>query len=245
MTKINKTRAIVLRKINYSDTSKIATFYTEEFGRVSGIIKSGRDSKSKIGAIIDQMNLVELVFYQKENRDIQLISQADLILHYPHIKEDYEKIKYSSAILELLYTLTIENEINRKLFRGLIKIFELLEKGYEEAKILFTRFLIFFIKELGYELQLTKCKHCQKELEKEETVFFNFESGFFCEECKIQIQAEVVFEKELYKIMLCLTNKKYGKIKISNKKIDRIIMFLVKYLSFHIPEFKGIKSLSY
>ncbi|MBN1638813.1 MAG: DNA repair protein RecO [Ignavibacteriales bacterium] len=245
MTKIVKTRAIVLRKINYSDTSKIATFYTEELGRISGIIKGGRNPKSKTGAIIDQMNLIELVFYGKENRDVQLVSQADLIQHYPHIKDDFEKIKYAVAILELLYTLTIENEINKKLFLGAIKIFSLLEKDSEEPKVLFTRFLIFFIKELGYELQLTKCKHCGKQLENQSSVLFNFEFGFFCDECKIHFQAEVAFDKELYKNMLCLMNKKYGNITISNKQLDKIIKFLLKYLAFHIQEFKGIKSLSY
>ena len=51
---LNKTRGIVLHHIKYSETSIIATIYTEVFGRQSYIIKGIRNKKSKIKANILQ-----------------------------------------------------------------------------------------------------------------------------------------------------------------------------------------------
>ena len=42
MSEIIKTEAIVLNKINYGDTSMIASFFTKDYGRLSGILKGGR-----------------------------------------------------------------------------------------------------------------------------------------------------------------------------------------------------------
>ena len=84
MTKIVKTKALVLNKLDFGDSSKIVNFYSEEFGRVTGILKGARSSKSKIGKIVDILNLVEIIFYKKDSRDIQVVTQADLISHYPN-----------------------------------------------------------------------------------------------------------------------------------------------------------------
>ena len=53
MSSIIKTRAFVLSKLDYGDTSKIANFYTEEFGRIAGIVKGARSPRSKIGKTIE------------------------------------------------------------------------------------------------------------------------------------------------------------------------------------------------
>ena len=86
MSEIIKTEAIVLNKINYGDTSMIASFYTREFGRMSGILKGGRSSKSRIGSAVNPLNHIEIVFYKKDTREIQLVSGASIISHFPGIK---------------------------------------------------------------------------------------------------------------------------------------------------------------
>jgi len=114
MSEIIKTDAIVLRKINFGDTSRIAQFYSYDYGKISAIIKGARTPKSKIGRMVDTLNLVQLIFYKKETRDLQLVKDVDLIKHYSHIKDDYERMKYASAVIELLSNLTLENEHNKK-----------------------------------------------------------------------------------------------------------------------------------
>ena len=45
MNKIVKTKAVVLKKINYGDTSIIASLYSEELGRISAILIGASKSK--------------------------------------------------------------------------------------------------------------------------------------------------------------------------------------------------------
>ena len=39
MSEIVKTRAIVLRRLDFGDTSRIAHFFTEEYGKLSAMVK--------------------------------------------------------------------------------------------------------------------------------------------------------------------------------------------------------------
>jgi len=49
MSQIIKTEGIVLSKIDYSDSSKIVSIYSEEFGKTSAIVKGGRGKIQKLG----------------------------------------------------------------------------------------------------------------------------------------------------------------------------------------------------
>jgi DNA repair protein RecO (recombination protein O) len=76
---ITKTEAVVLKSMNYRDSSKIVTFYTRGFGKVKCIAKGARQMKSKFGAGLEPITNVSLVLYKKEHRELQLVSQCDAI----------------------------------------------------------------------------------------------------------------------------------------------------------------------
>lgn len=241
MSKIIKTEAIVLSKINYGDTSKIVSIYTKEYGKMSVIIKGARSPKSKIGLQVDPLNYLQLVIYLKEEREVQLISNVDVINHFSHLKEDFEKIQFSYAILELIKNLTHENDSNEKLFRAVVRILELINEGKESPNILFARFLIFFLKEIGFEIQLEKCSICGKK-DFPGDVILNFGIGIFCQECGENHLKSAILTKEQFKLLSCLKTRKNISPEM-NQLIPKIIKLLENYLKFHLPDFKGIHSL--
>ncbi len=99
MSDIIKTEAVVLSKLNYGDTSSIVSLYTETDGKLSAIIKGGRGPKSKNGKIIDPLNHLQVIIYKKMSRDIQILSDANLISHFVTITEKFDATKYSFAII--------------------------------------------------------------------------------------------------------------------------------------------------
>ncbi len=182
MSQINKSDAFVLSKLDYGDTSSIASLFTKDFGKLSAIIKGGRNPKSKISLIVDPLNQIEVVFYSKDTREIQILSSASLINHYSHIKEDFEKLKYCYAILELVKNLTAEHEVYHKLYKGIDRIFYLFDTSNEQPEIIFGRFFIFMLTEIGYEVQLDNCASCGKANELNKELSYNYEMGTLCEQ---------------------------------------------------------------
>ncbi len=242
MSEIIKTEAVVLSKLNYGDSSSIAALYTKEYGKLSVIIKGARSSKSKIGTLVDPLNHIGIVIYKKDTRDLQILSSADIINHFPKLKEDLESLKFAYAVLELVKNLTVEHEHNLRLFRGIVRILNLLNASKENPKILFLRFFMFFLTELGYEVQLDNCFSCGKSNLKGSKLSYNFENGIFCEDCKQNIIESYSFSAELFDLLICL--KHFESIgNAGNALLDKAINFLEKYLKYHVPDFKGISSI--
>ena len=242
MSELLKTEAVVLRKLDYGDTSKIATLYSDELGKFAVIIKGGRTAKTKVGMIVDPLNIIQIVLYKKDTREIQIVTQADLVFSPNVLKDDLERIKYASAIAELVFNLIPEHEANLKIFRGIKKILMLLNDKNENPKILFIKFFLFFVKEIGYEIQLSSCASCGKELSKDMALFYSYNKGALCPECQGNYAVTADLSQELFQTLICLNgkqNRNFGDMKI----LDKAIYFLEKYLSYHIEEFKGIKSL--
>jgi len=242
MSVITKNEAIILKKTNFSDSSLIVQLYTKENGKISALVKGARSPKSKIGSKIDLINYVEVIFYNKEGRDLQLITQVNLIEHYPKIKEDLDKIKYASSVCELILKLLPEHQSHEKLFRGTVKILHLIDQSDQNDIFLFAQYMLFFIKEIGFEISFDQCSNCSAKLDKYEGSAFSYSSGIICNNCNEDKMLTYQFSEELFNLFKCLTNK--NNIKSFNKKhIENIIFILEKFLIFHNSDFKGIKSL--
>jgi DNA repair protein RecO (recombination protein O) len=242
MSELLKTRAIVLKKLDYGDSSRIIQFFTEEFGKVSAILKGARSPKSKKGLMVDTFNLVQLIMYKKETRDIQLVSEVDMINHFPNIKEDYDRIKFASAVLELLLNLTVENEHHHKMFSGSVRVLELINDKNINPKLAFAKYFLFFVKEIGYEIQLGKCSICGTSIEEVKNVRFNYTSGIICDNCVDNNFTDTELKKELFNLLVCLSTKK-NDILYEQETLDKAIFLIERFLKHNIHEFKGLKSL--
>jgi DNA repair protein RecO (recombination protein O) len=241
MSEIIKTEAVVLSKLNFGDSSSIASLFTEDLGKISVIVKGARSPKSKYGKIVDPLNYLSIVLYKKESREIQLLSGADIIEHFPAIKNDLNKLEYAYAVVELVKNLLAEHEANRKIFKGMVKILSRLNSVDENPEVTFGRFFIFLLKEIGYELQIDLCAICGKN-QFVEDLYYNFDKGLICGECKKTVVAIYDINLELLRYLNCLKNNESAGT-FSNLIIRKAINFMENHLKYHVPDFKGISSL--
>jgi DNA repair protein RecO (recombination protein O) len=242
MPQILKTEGIVLSKLDFQESSKIVRIYTKDYGKKSFIVKAARSKRSKTGNVVDPLNHLEVLFYQKDSRDIQMISDVALINFYPHLKNDYESLIYSSAITELIDRLIHEAEPNERLLKGTLRIFELINENVREAKKYFVKYLFFFLEELGYQLQMEKCSSCSAQLEFSPKIGFNYEKGFLCSECINKELINFSFSAEQFKKVRCLSSRS-SNCDENDELLEKLIRFFEKYLSYQVDEFREIKSL--
>jgi len=242
MSQIVKTEGIVLSKLDYSDSSKIVSIYSEQFGKISAIVKGGRGKNSKVGMVVDPLNIVNFVLYSKEQREMQLISSAESLHYLSHLHENFEKMKFAYAVLELLKYLTVENESNERLYRGSKKILQLMDTSDELPEILFLKYFLFILQESGFEIQMTNCSICHKEIDKSKINGFNYEHGMLCHDCKNLYHTFLEIPMELFDQIYSL---KVGR-KLKNYNLPamkKLLVALEKFIKFHVQGFNGIKSL--
>lgn len=110
------TPAIVLRMVDFKESSKIVTLLTRDQGKVAVMVRGVMKPKSKFAGVIQPGNILDTVFYYKESRSVQNLTEASIERHTWKIRADVIKLAIASASLEMLGQLTHEKEENATLY---------------------------------------------------------------------------------------------------------------------------------
>lgn len=161
---ILSTEAIVLRTMKYSETSLIATLFTRDHGKMSVLAKGARRKNRPFGAALEPMNHVHAVIYHKPQRDLQLITQCDLVARYPAILADLDRMAIGMAAVELLHLSTGQDEAHPEVFELTLDLFKSLQDathGHQKALYVYEIKLLGL---LGFKPSLRECVSCKKEI---------------------------------------------------------------------------------
>jgi DNA repair protein RecO (recombination protein O) len=182
---IVKTKAIVLRARRMGETSKLVTFFTEEFGKLKVTAKGCRKPKSKFGASLELMTEVQVVCYLREDRDLQTLSDCDLLREHPSLLGDLQLMSYGSAACEMIDRLTIDQEPNKRIYACLKGVLRGLEEvAAPQVEPLFWYFQLRLTEALGYRPELTECVGCRQGLAtRGEVAFSPSLGGGLCRPC--------------------------------------------------------------
>ncbi len=104
---IIRTRAIVLRRIRYSDTSLIATVLTPSRGIESILAKGARSAKSRTAAILQPLEEIEIQYYVKPGRDLHILRSSERTAVRHRLHSSYEHTLAGLAIAEIVLGLEL------------------------------------------------------------------------------------------------------------------------------------------
>ncbi len=250
---ISKVEAVVLRSIEYGESSKIVNLYTREFGALGVMVKGARRSHRKFGSALEPLSHISAVVYKKETRTLQLLTQAELIDDFSPIQKEFDSLFLSLSILELTNQVTYHQERNEDLFELLLDHLCGMRAATYSAIRLFYHFEVCLIDILGFKPSILACSDCGTpiyEIERrgDDTVFFDSHRGVFqCRHCLphlpdrdgTRVQALRLWEqfarssvKEIIGYPIALDTR-------HQIEFDRLIS---EYMKLHIPEIKGNRS---
>jgi DNA repair protein RecO (recombination protein O) len=162
---IVKTEAIVLKTMKYGESSKILTLYTLQYGKLSVIAKGARGPKSKFGSALEPMNHVLAVFYKKENRDLSLLSQCDLLGTFRHLSDDMDRMHAAMSIIALIDAVSHAEEENAELFRLALHSLGAVNDATKNAINVFYIFEIRLAGIAGFKPDFRVCARCGSPLD--------------------------------------------------------------------------------
>ncbi len=159
------TEAIVLRTMKYSESSLIAALFTRDHGKISIIAKGARRKSRPFGSSIEAMNHVRAVIYYKAQRELQLLTQCDLVQRYPALVEDLSRMEIGMGAVELLHLATEHDEVHPELFHLTVDLFRAVQNATCRHKNALYAYEIQLLGLLGFKPSLRQCVSCRDELE--------------------------------------------------------------------------------
>ncbi len=179
---ILKTEGIILKTFDFRETSRIATFFTKDYGKVKGVLKGIRKDHKKFGSNIDQFSVNDIVYYTHRNSDLHLISQCDLKAFFFPIRQDMKRTLAASYSLELVDVIMPVEQENKDIYKLLVYYLNTLEHTDDINKLVH----VFQIKILllsGFRPFLDSCVVCHEKI----TPRMRFSvklGGLVCENCR-------------------------------------------------------------
>ena len=113
-----KSLAIVLRLIDFSETSVVTTMFTEDFGKISALAKGARRPKGPFEAALDLLAVCRIVFIHKSSDALDLLTEAKLERRFRAATRDLSRLYAGYYVAELLQDLTDEGDPHPRLFHA-------------------------------------------------------------------------------------------------------------------------------
>src|SRR4051794_38659938 len=94
--------ALVIRAIDFSETSRIVTLWTKELGKVRALAKGGRRLKSNFEVALDLLNVCDMVLLRKTSGSLDLLTEARVQERFPQLPQNLGALYAGYYIAEML-----------------------------------------------------------------------------------------------------------------------------------------------
>ncbi|WNC16885.1 DNA repair protein RecO [Brevibacillus brevis] len=159
-----KWEGIVIRSVDYGESSKVVTLFTRENGKLAIMARGAKKTKSRLAAVSQLFSHGYYLCKAGPGSGMPDLSQGDVMESFRDLRQSLDATAYAAYIAELLDRLTHEREPNPYLFQLLAHTLRHLDEG-RDAEILCRIFETKMLMVAGISPQLSACANCGAERE--------------------------------------------------------------------------------
>ncbi|MCH8556293.1 MAG: DNA repair protein RecO [Balneolia bacterium] len=232
--------AIVLKAVDFKESSKIITLFSREHGKVAVLVRGFKRKKSRYAGIMAYGSVIDAFYYYKESRGVQTIKDAEMRIGTVKTQSDFNKLAVAMALLELISQVIQEGEPNDELYQFTESFLKWLNDTVESPRNLFPYLQIRLAELLGVGIQADEWLTNKAP---EEVVYLNILSGNVSEVPDDGLSFKLSSVQTRY-IQRALLGQTAGipKMNIDTQELKQLIYHLDVYLKHHVDGVRDRKS---
>jgi len=232
---VEKTGAIVLHQLKYTDTGIIVQVYARKFGRLSFLIKGMRNKKAgRHNVHFQPLSILDLIIYYKESRGIQVLKEFSVSYSPADIQSNIKKCCIAIFLGEVLTSVLKEESPHEELFEYINDSIIYFDKCHDR----FSNFHIAFLTGLSPFLGFEPAKR-----ENPENTFFDMMNGKFVQLPPVHGNYAADDVSDILAKFFVTSWDDMDNIILSGSKRNEVLETLLRYYSLHLPGLKKISSL--
>lgn len=245
---IVRCEGIVLKTHALGDTSLIVVAYTREHGMLRLVAKGARKPPSRFGYALEPLSRSRFVIYHKPDRDLHLVSQADVLEPTGSRLTDLARLAHGQAALELIDRLVWGEEPHAELYDLLASALASVTRAPAPSLSAVTvAFQLQTASLLGYRPRLDACANCGSAISSRR-VFSPARGGLLCDACAVTEPGTVRLSADALAGLALLLSRPVtqagdwdalGEVRRSGE----ILRVVESFLKHHFQRFQGLRSL--
>jgi len=156
---LQRTQGVVIGRRPLGEADRLVTFYTREFGRLTGVAKGARRPRSHFGSALELFTQGQLLFFETERSQLVRVDHFDLLHPFLAVQEQLERLGQGAWVVECLGRLTAERDPHAALYGLLIRTLRALEEIPRPERAALA-FMLRAVDLLGHRLRLDRCLEC-------------------------------------------------------------------------------------
>ena len=233
---ITHTTAIILKSVDYQESSKIITVLSKAHGKIALIARGSKKPKNKLSGLIEIGNILDVVYYYKPTRNVQNLTEASIQFSSLNFRRDFQKASILFATLELVNQLVHEYEENENMFNFLSDFIIWLASYNGISLTVFCYVQLRCAELMGFNLTIDKCDSLDES-------YFDITHGWIT--CKLESELSYKLSlNQTHFLTQALTSKskKLFQIWLSAKEVKQLIHHFDAYFKYHIEGYQDRRS---
>lgn len=181
-----KTEAVVIRLADWSNTSRVVTFFTRDFGKVGAVAKGGKRLKGPFDSALDLLSTSRIVFLRKSSQALDILTEAALVNRFRPPADSLGSFYAGCYVAELLAGLTEDYDPHPELFDMARWALDQFAVG-DNVSLALIRFELVALREIGQLPSFVDCIHCGEMLDAGRSYALQVsQGGLLCPTCQTQ-----------------------------------------------------------
>jgi DNA repair protein RecO (recombination protein O) len=178
-----KTDALVIRLADFSESSRVVTLFTRDFGKVSALAKGAKRLKGPFESALDLLSRVRVVFLRKSSDSLDLLTEAQLLARFQPRPRELMSLYGGYYVAELLDGLTEVHDPHPALFDAAVETLERLG-GPLDVRLSILWFEARILREIGHFPDFDACLVCGRPADLAPGVrHWVTQGGLVCKDC--------------------------------------------------------------
>jgi DNA repair protein RecO (recombination protein O) len=178
-----ETEALVLRTYNLAEADKIVVSLTYANGLVRAVAQGCRRLKNRFGAALEPFTLLQITYYQKENKDLASLRQVEIIKSHFYLSSDAETLTGLAYMADLVIEFSPPHQANERLFRMVKACLGAVAACPGDLLPVLRYFEIWLLKLEGFLPDIRRCAECHLSFDQDRIAFVGSDLVLRCRSC--------------------------------------------------------------
>ncbi len=179
-----ETEGLILKSYSLAEADKIIVLLTQNEGLIRGVAKGAKRLKSKFGGSLEPFSIVQVAYFQKEERELVSIREIELIRSFFENASEPQFLQKFSYLVDLIVEFAPPHDPDERLYRMTKVCLETAAENYDSLESIAVYFELWILRLGGYLPNWNICDRCKKGLVENETSGLQINFHLFCKTCQ-------------------------------------------------------------